>query len=146
MVRFKNRYLLCEVRYGDERCDSGYTYKDLYDLMRDSVALNFGDLGAGRLSISLGVKYWNAITGLVVVRIAREDLRTLWAAVSLITQIKSRKARIQVLHCAGTIRKCEERAKRYLGDWMREAKQPLEKRRRAVLAAEAGSELEAMLP
>ena len=94
MVRFKNRYLLCELRYADERCDSGYTHKDLYDLIRDSVALNFGDLGAGRLSISLGVKYWNAITGLVVVRIAREDLRTLWAAVSLITQIKSRKARI----------------------------------------------------
>jgi len=146
MVRFKNRYLLCEVRYGDERCDSGYTHKDFYDLVRDSIALNFGDLGSGRLSVSLGIKYWNAITGLAVLRIAREDLRTLWAAVSLISYIKARKARVQVLHCAGTIRKCEERAKRYLEDWMREAKQPLEKRRRAVLAADAVSELQAMQP
>ena len=138
--------MLCEVRFADERCDPGYSNKDLYDLVRDGVALNFGDLGAGRLSVSLGVKYWNAITGLAVLRIARDDIRPLWASISLITHIKARRARIQVLHCSGTIRKCEVRAKHYLEEWVREVKQPLEQRRRGVLMSEVMSGLQGLQP
>ena len=144
MVRFKNRYLLCEVRYADDRTDAGFTEKDLYDVVRDSIALNFGDLGSGQLSVSLGVKYWNPITGLAILRIARDDIRTLWAAVGLITHIKGRRGKLAVLHCSGTIRKCESNAVMHMESWMEAASHPLEVRRRRALTEEAIKSLREM--
>lgn len=57
MVRFKNRYLLCEIKWEDDRYDPNIKNKDLYDALKDSIGMNFGDLGMGLAATSLSVKY-----------------------------------------------------------------------------------------
>ena len=53
MVRFKNRYLLCEIQWEDSKFDPNVKNKDIYDAIRDSVGVNFGDYGGGLIMGSL---------------------------------------------------------------------------------------------
>ena len=53
MVRFKNRYLLCEIRWEDGKFDPNVRNKDIYDAIRDSIGVNFGDYGTGVITSSL---------------------------------------------------------------------------------------------
>ena len=57
MVRFKNRYLLCEIRWEDKKFDPNVKNKDIYDAIRDSIGINFGDYGTGLITSSLSSKY-----------------------------------------------------------------------------------------
>ena len=47
MVRFKNRYLLTEWRWHDGRVDESLTESVILGILRQCVAVNFGDIGAG---------------------------------------------------------------------------------------------------
>ena len=55
MVRFKNRYLLTEWRWHDGRVDEFLTESVIVGILRQCVAVNFGDIGAG------AVEHWGAI-------------------------------------------------------------------------------------
>ena len=75
MVRFKNRYLLTEWRWHDGRVDESLTDSVILGILRQCVAVNFGDAGSGAAHSSVAVKYWNATTGLGVVQggVVRDD-------------------------------------------------------------------------
>ncbi len=45
MVRFKNRYLLCEVVWADGRIDESVSGNTLYYAIRDALVRHFGDFG-----------------------------------------------------------------------------------------------------
>jgi ribonuclease P/MRP protein subunit POP5 len=53
MVRFKNRYLLAELRWHDGRVDDTLQDAALLGLLRQGVALNFGDVSAGAALASM---------------------------------------------------------------------------------------------
>lgn len=118
MVRFKNRYLLCIIdsEY-DQAADS-----DIFNLharqimatIRASLSLNFGDLAVGQLFTSLAVKLWSPALGMCIIRSSRDHVRTVWAAVSLVTAIEGVPSlglvRLHVVHVGGTIRSCQKSA------------------------------------
>ncbi|KAI8926547.1 hypothetical protein BC831DRAFT_399841 [Entophlyctis helioformis] len=104
MVRFKNRYLLCEVCFEDGLIAENLNSYAILNAFKDSIETNFGDVGMGTVASSLQVKYYSPFTNLAIVRIGRDYARHVWAAATLITAVKKRKCMVRVLHVAGTIK------------------------------------------
>lgn len=133
MVRLKSRYILFEIIYPDG-LDQLPTHKQhasssikpsvqlrqpsakvldsrkIIKIIRDSIQSNFGDFGAGATGSMLMVKYFSPITSTGIIRVSRDHVRIVWAALSYITQIMNRNAIIQVVRVSGTIKKCEQAA------------------------------------
>jgi ribonuclease P/MRP protein subunit POP5 len=135
MVRFKNRYLLCEIGWEDKKFDPNLKNKDIYDAIRDSIAVNFGDFGLGQVLGSLSgklyvVKYFNPATNLLIVRVQREEFRNLWCAITFITHIKGRRVRIKVTYTAGTIRTCQREIVKCIRNWIMDSQNMLEQFRK----------------
>ena len=124
MVRFKNRYLLTEWRWHDGRVDDSLTDSVILGILRQCVAVNFGDAGSGAAHSSVAVKYWNATTGLGVVRCGRDVHREVWCGMTLLRDVKGRSVTVRVLHNGGTLRSSQAAALRH----SREAYERMEKR------------------
>ena len=100
---------------------------ELLAAIRDSLQLNFGDAALGGALASLqgasspllahrsrcalsaaqrryhaAVKYFNARTGLLVLRCGRGEHAAVWASLTLLTQLRGRAAMFRLLHLAGT--------------------------------------------
>lgn len=134
MVRLKSRYILFEIIYPDglDKLPSrsyGQTHASLsagiqlrqpsvkaldsrkiVKIIRDSIQANFGDYGAGATGSTLVVKYFSPTTSTGIVRVSRDHVRIVWAALSYVTQVMNRNAIIQVVRVSGTIKKCEQAA------------------------------------
>ena len=95
MVRFKNRYLLTEWRWHDGRVDESLTDSVILGILRQCVAVNFGDVGSGAAHSSVAVKYWNATTGLGVVRCGRDVHREVWCGMTLLRDVKGRSVTVR---------------------------------------------------
>lgn len=104
MVRFKNRYLLVEFRWHDGRVDATLTDAVVLGAIRQAVAHDFGDVGAGAAAVGLAVKYWSATTSLAVVRCGRDAHRRVWASMTMLRDVKGRAVVARVLHNASTLR------------------------------------------
>jgi ribonuclease P/MRP protein subunit POP5 len=104
MVRFKNRYLLVEFRWHDGRVDATLTDAVVLGAIRQAVAHDFGDVGAGAAAAGLAVKYWSATTSLAVVRCGRDAHRRVWASMTMLRDVKGRAVVARVLHNASTLR------------------------------------------
>jgi RNase P/RNase MRP subunit POP5 len=50
------------------------------------------------------VKYFNARTGLLVLRCGRGEHATVWASLTLLSQLRGRAAMMRLLHLAGATR------------------------------------------
>lgn len=110
MVRFKNRYLLAELRWHDGRVDDTLSDAMLLGLLRQGVALNFGDVSAGAALASMALKYWNPVTGLAIVRCGRDMHREVWAAMTLMRDVKGRSVAVRVIHNGSTLRSSQQAA------------------------------------
>jgi len=104
MVRFKNRYLLVEFRWHDGRVDATLTDAVVLGAIRQAVAHDFGDVGAGAAAAGLAVKYWSVTTSLAVVRCGRDAHRRVWASMTMLRDVKGRAVVARVLHNASTLR------------------------------------------
>ena len=104
MVRFKNRYLLVEFRWHDGRVDATLADAVVLGAIRQAVAHDFGDVGAGAAAAGLAVKYWSATTSLAVVRCGRDAHRRVWASMTMLRDVKGRAVVARVLHNASTLR------------------------------------------
>ena len=58
--------------------------------------------GAQPRSTHAAVKYFNARTGLLVLRCGRGEHSAVWASLTLLTQLRGRAAMMRLLHLAGT--------------------------------------------
>lgn len=98
-------------------------------MTRDSIAYNYGDLGGAKVAFSLQgnlkvmlsndiVKYFNAVVGLALIRVAREYITLLATSLTFITNIKGKKVKLRQLHCSGTIKKSEVKARMLLSLWL----------------------------
>ncbi|KAB1255271.1 Ribonuclease P/MRP protein subunit POP5 [Camelus dromedarius] len=112
MVRFKHRYLLCEVVSDDPRCRLSLEDRVLGGLVRDTIARMHGTFGAAACSIGFAVRYLNAYTGIVLLRCRKEFYRLVWSALPFITCLENKGHRypcfLNTLHVGGTIRTCQK--------------------------------------
>ncbi|KAL6078490.1 Ribonuclease P/MRP protein subunit POP5 [Balamuthia mandrillaris] len=111
MVRFKNRYILVELRWRepatvDPSLDSGKILRAL----RNQISNDFGDWGLGAVSQSLQVKYFNHQTNMCIIRCPRDHYQMVWSALTLMTALNERPLILASLHVAGTIRSCQKAA------------------------------------
>ncbi|ORY79563.1 hypothetical protein BCR37DRAFT_349740 [Protomyces lactucae-debilis] len=115
MVRLKNRYILFEVLHPSTEVLS-ISQRQLVDMLRDEVALNFGKHGSGLLASSLHLKYYSSMTGRGILQADRAHYRLAWAALTYLKLPGQHRVSneaigpvIKVLGISGTIRKAEER-------------------------------------
>ncbi len=102
MVRFKQRYLLAQVLV--EKGVGEPSTRDLYSAITGRVMALLGLWGFGVCKASLQVKYWNAVTGFLILRVARGFVRPVWMAMVSVRDLVGRPCAISVVHCAGTVR------------------------------------------
>merc|ERR1711879_212904 len=110
MVRFKNRYLLVELVWGDGMVDSSISSENLKREVKHQIQLNFGDFGVGLIQATLQVKYWNHLTNLCIIRCARDYYKMVWAAVTMISTLNQRSVLFRLVHLGGSVRSCQKAA------------------------------------
>lgn len=120
MVRFKNRYLLCELQPYTDGLPllQTLTEKHLANLLRDELLSNFGDLGLAKVYFSFQVKYWNKDTQLAIFRVPRDHVNLLTTTLAMITSIQGNLVKFKVIHCSGTIKKSEIATVHRLKTWI----------------------------
>ncbi|KAF2143818.1 uncharacterized protein K452DRAFT_317254 [Aplosporella prunicola CBS 121167] len=140
MVRLKHRYLLVDFLYpsaattapdlppavqfhqpSSDKLTPGYLVK----VIRDAIAEQFGDYGAGMTSGTLTIKYLSPATSTAIIRVARDHYRLVWAALTMLSRLPapiSQDCVIHVVRVSGTIRKAEEEAIRRAKTSMRRAR------------------------
>ncbi|KAF9525787.1 hypothetical protein CPB83DRAFT_870696 [Crepidotus variabilis] len=113
MVRFKNRWILVEfipIVHGDSQLGKQSTSsppldgKTIWAALKQSVLTNFGDTGWGAVGLSLTVKYFSPTTNLCIIRVARDQHKIAWGALTLLTSVEGEKCIPNVIHISGTIK------------------------------------------
>jgi len=69
--------------------------------LRASLHHNFGDAAAGAYAGPLNCKFYSPSSGLAIVRCAREGVRYVWAAATLLGTVDGQPVRICVRACGG---------------------------------------------
>ncbi|GAA6044348.1 hypothetical protein JCM8097_002779 [Rhodosporidiobolus ruineniae] len=125
MVRFKHRYLLVSLVFpahldpltpSSASSPAGppalpvLSESAIIGLLRDSLSVNFGDVGAGEVGGTFSIKYLSPSTSTLILRVSREHYRTLWAALTLLRKIGGQEVVARVVHVSGTIRKTQHAA------------------------------------
>ena len=121
MVRFKNRYLLVQIHFPPIISDNKdqlrkrlqLTERQLAQEIRRLIQDLYGDVGAGHTAQSMQVKYYNARTGLGILRTSRATYQLVWHCLTLMHgSICDGLAieRVQCVHLSGTIRNCQLKA------------------------------------
>jgi len=70
------------------------------------------------MSYKLLVKYFNTAVKLAIIRVGRDYISILSNATTFITAINKRKVKLRQLHCSGTIKKSEIKARLLLSMWL----------------------------
>ncbi|KAG7810743.1 hypothetical protein KL921_002371 [Ogataea angusta] len=126
MVRLKSRYILFEIIhpeppepfYGSRKdailalhrpCDAKITPKLLVQEIKTALQNNFGDYGLS-MAVSLSIKYFSNRTSTGIIRIHRENVRYIIAALTFIRQLRGQDVIIKCSAVSGSIKKCEDRA------------------------------------
>ncbi|XP_020654799.3 ribonuclease P/MRP protein subunit POP5 [Pogona vitticeps] len=112
MVRFKNRYFLCEIISEDPRCRQFIEERTVHNTVKNVVAKMYGDFGLACCSIAFTVKYLNAYTGIVLLCCRKDFYRLLWSSLPFITYLENRNqscpCSFNTLRVGATIRSCQK--------------------------------------
>ncbi|KAF3915112.1 hypothetical protein ABW20_dc0100877 [Dactylellina cionopaga] len=139
MVRVKQRYLLFTILYPSvpaagtssttlpqsmtfhQPSPPNLTRTSLAAIIRNSISHNFGDWGIGQAG-GFAVKYFSPVTSTGILRITRENYRTLWAALTYVRELYGQPAVIKIIRVSGTIRKAELEAVKLAEETIRRVK------------------------
>jgi RNase P/RNase MRP subunit POP5 len=102
MVRFKNRYFLCEV---EGAADQDLTEAVVLDAIKQAYEQHFGERGAAHIQHGLSFKYFSRVTGKFLLKVPRQCQNDMQTVLALITGLAGRGARFRILHKSGTIKK-----------------------------------------
>ncbi|XP_058014019.1 ribonuclease P/MRP protein subunit POP5 isoform X2 [Ahaetulla prasina] len=112
MVRFKNRYFLCEIISEDPRCRQFIEERIVHNAVKNAVARIHGDFGVACCSIAFSVKYLNAYTGVVLFCCRKDFYQLLWSSLPFITHLENRSQHcpcsFNTLHVGATIRSSQK--------------------------------------
>ncbi|ODV83505.1 hypothetical protein CANARDRAFT_191358, partial [[Candida] arabinofermentans NRRL YB-2248] len=128
MVRLKTRYILFEILYPErsvtsdsyssrsktilalhQPTQSSINARILVSLIRSSLSLNFGDIGAAS-AVSMSLKYFSNKTSTGIIRINRDNYRYIIGALTLIDEIGGEKVIVRCVSVSGSIKKCEDKS------------------------------------
>ncbi|KAI6037714.1 hypothetical protein EDC04DRAFT_2868643 [Pisolithus marmoratus] len=106
MVRFKNRWFLVEfITFSPESSrQPSFDNKQIYSALRQSIISNFGDTGWGAVGMSLTIKYFSPTTNICIIRVARDQHKLAWGAITLLTSVNGIRIIPHVVHVSGTIK------------------------------------------
>ncbi|XP_056585534.1 ribonuclease P/MRP protein subunit POP5 [Triplophysa dalaica] len=110
MVRFKSRYLLCEVCVPERNSLQLLDERAIHHTLRAAVNRAHGDYGSALFNIGVNVKYLNALTGVVFIRCRKAHYRLIWSALPFITHLENRgqpqnvQCFFNCIHVGGTIK------------------------------------------
>ena len=92
------------------------------------------------------VKYFNSAVKLAIIRVGRDYISILANALTFITTINKRKVKLRQLHCSGTIKKIEIKARLLLSMWLNNVlkNQTLNKEESQELKTMVDNELETL--
>ncbi|XP_061458889.1 ribonuclease P/MRP protein subunit POP5 [Rhineura floridana] len=111
MVRFKNRYFLCEIVSEDPCCLQLIEERTVHNTVKNAVARIHGDFGLACCSIAFAVKYLNAYTGVVLLCCRKDFYRLLGSSLPFITHLENKNQHypcsFNTLHVGATIRTCQ---------------------------------------
>eukprot|EP00735_Rhodelphis_limneticus_P010553 TRINITY_DN3318_c0_g1::TRINITY_DN3318_c0_g1_i1::g.30972::m.30972 TRINITY_DN3318_c0_g1::TRINITY_DN3318_c0_g1_i1::g.30972 ORF type:complete len:151 (+),score=7.35,sp/Q9UU90/POP5_SCHPO/36.15/3e-25,RNase_P_Rpp14/PF01900.14/5.4e-31,KRAB/PF01352.22/1.9e+03,KRAB/PF01352.22/0.27 TRINITY_DN3318_c0_g1_i1:96-548(+) len=116
MVRFKNRYLVCEFSFEEFSKEEYINNATLSSTLKDAIARYYGDYGLAAVMQGIQVKYFSPVTGLAIIRSPRDHFRQVWTCLTLITQVKGRPVSCRVFHVGGTMRSCQKVALKFSQD------------------------------
>ena len=117
MVKFKSRYLLIEVIYEDNKIKK-YDTSKFAKIIKNEIEKNFGEISLGKINKNLQIKYVNNYTNMLIIRVGKEYIKLMRAAIVLINKIEFEKVRMRILGISGTIKGAEKRATKYLEDFI----------------------------
>ena len=119
MVRFKNRYVLCRMRFPDapHATETTTTTKEnLFAACAHQMELQFGRLGATRMRRSTVVKYYDAkYSNVFVVRCARKDVGKMKLCVTNISNVEKKSCQVRVVGVHGKLGSAKENALEHIG-------------------------------
>ncbi|GFO21431.1 ribonuclease p/mrp protein subunit pop5 [Plakobranchus ocellatus] len=107
MVRFKNRYALCELMFPGQPETSVESHQ-VYQAVKASLLDSHGDFGLAALQSSLSVKYLNIKTNIAVIRGERRHFDMLTSSLVFIRKIGGKDVVFKTLHVGGSIRSCQK--------------------------------------
>ncbi|XP_059171731.1 ribonuclease P/MRP protein subunit POP5-like [Physella acuta] len=108
MVRFKNRYALCELIFPDQPSGAVNFGSKLYQEVNRCILENYGDYGVGALQFSLAVKYINIDTKIAIIRGERKHFDMVKSTLPMIRNIGPDKVVFKTLHVGGSVRACQK--------------------------------------
>ena len=117
MVKFKSRYLLIEVIYEDNKLKKHDTGK-FAKIIKNEIEKNFGEISLGKINKNLQIKYANNFTNMLIIRVGKEYIKLMRAALVLINKIEFEKVRMRIIGISGTIKGAEKRATKFLEDFV----------------------------
>ena len=93
--------------------------KKVYNALKHSIIYNFGDTGWGAVGLSMSgayyrprglrvmlilcrlVKYFSPMTNVCIIRVAREQHKVAWGAVTLLSRVDGQRVVPNVVHVSG---------------------------------------------
>ncbi|XP_071161338.1 ribonuclease P/MRP protein subunit POP5-like [Mytilus edulis] len=111
MVRFKNRYLVCEVVTDGRKPE--FSQMDFLRCLKDTVSKYHGDYGTGSIMTSLFVKYFNPDTGIIIIRVKRGCHLMIQSTLTFMTKVKDCEVMLHTVHIGGTLKSCQKFLIRY---------------------------------
>ena len=117
MVKFKSRYLLIEVLYEDKNLQKHDASK-FAKIIKNEIEKNFGEISLGKINKNLQIKYVNNYTNMLIIRVGKEYIKLMRAALILINKIDYEKVRLRIIGISGTIKGAEKRATKFLEDFI----------------------------
>ncbi|KAG6333031.1 hypothetical protein ID866_6055, partial [Astraeus odoratus] len=104
----QNRWFLVEFITVTSESSPGQPHsldnKQIYNALRQSVISNFGDTGWGAVGTSLTVKYFSPTTNICIIRVARDQHKLAWGAITMLTSINGVRVIPCVVHLSGTVK------------------------------------------
>eukprot|EP00300_Choanocystis_sp_HF-7_P020800 c2067_g1_i1.p1 GENE.c2067_g1_i1~~c2067_g1_i1.p1 ORF type:complete len:150 (+),score=26.23 c2067_g1_i1:14-463(+) len=114
-MRLKNRYLFGELVWhlNEGQSPPNIRAAGFVKAIQQTLIESFGQLGG---HVPLALKHLNPSTRTFILRCSRSHFQTVWAAMTLTTNILGVDASIRVLNVAGSARTCTDFAVSYTND------------------------------
>ena len=132
MVKFKSRYLLIEALYEDKNLQKHDASK-FAKIIKNEIEKNFGEINLGKINKNLQIKYVNNYTNMLIIRVGKEYIKLMRAALILINKIDYEKVRLRIIGISGTIKGAEKRATKFLEDFIDNSKKLLNKENKELI-------------
>lgn len=116
MVRFKNRYFLCEIQPNEGSASVNpldLQESDLFYAVMQATEQMHGEFGAAAIRSGINVKYCNKYTRITMIRVRHGPHRLVGSSLPFITKVGNQAVTFHGIYTGATIVKCFAFLKKY---------------------------------